>query len=535
MALTAYVQWRVGKDTGVAEVNGGGFDPSLTTNMLTDGAATSATGTAPVFTSASYSFVAGDVGAIIYIASGTNWTPGWYPIASVNAGAATLTASVDSLRGGALLANNTPLTASGCATTASPTGATWSIDYSALAAPFLAITDLDSTASTTVHSTAGGFHAAMVGNILRLASGTGTPTAGYYAITGFTDANNLVVDRASGTYTAGVAKIGGSHAGLINYASTGGGGLSAPAVATPLAAGHIVKIRGAGSENPSTVDYDTSAGYYTFPNGTVTGRISFLGINGRPLIGYSGILFYNQTYGRYHKLAAKQTAATYLTTGLVNSGKYAVVTDCIFDQNGNDSVQLKAGAFNCLFKNSGATTAGTAYVQIIDSSYCMVYGNVYENIRGGAISSNNSISIIQNNIIRACKGTSSMASILLADSSEGTDIIGNTIDGGAGDGIRITTTAAICNSTIMNNIISNHAGAGKYGINCTVGSTAQNDNTIAGIWDYNNLYGNTAARNNCSAGLHDIALDPQYTNTGTGDYSIGTNMKAVGFPNLFPG
>ena len=41
-----------------------------------------------------YSFVAGDVGSLLFIKSGTNWIPGWYPIASVLAGVATLNAAI---------------------------------------------------------------------------------------------------------------------------------------------------------------------------------------------------------------------------------------------------------------------------------------------------------------------------------------------------------------------------------------------------------------------------------------------------------
>jgi len=89
MALSATTIFEV--ETGGSDtLNGGAFDPGQTAGMLTDGAATSATGTAPVFTSASYNFVAGDVGAWIYIASGTNWIPGWYKISSVGSNAATL-------------------------------------------------------------------------------------------------------------------------------------------------------------------------------------------------------------------------------------------------------------------------------------------------------------------------------------------------------------------------------------------------------------------------------------------------------------
>ena len=75
MALSGYLIWEIRPGSG-SDNNGGGFDPSQTAGMLTDGAATSATGTAPVFTSASYNFVGGDVGAWVYIASGTNWIPG---------------------------------------------------------------------------------------------------------------------------------------------------------------------------------------------------------------------------------------------------------------------------------------------------------------------------------------------------------------------------------------------------------------------------------------------------------------------------
>jgi hypothetical protein len=117
----------------------------------TDGAATLATSSAPVFTSASYTFVAGDVGAFIYIKSGTNWTAGWYPIASVSGGAATLTASI----GAAVLDTNKGLnTAAGCATTASPTAATWGIDYSQSATSRLTFTDMVIGGTTTQFTSA---------------------------------------------------------------------------------------------------------------------------------------------------------------------------------------------------------------------------------------------------------------------------------------------------------------------------------------------------------------------------------------------
>jgi len=167
-ALSGSTIWEV--ETGGSDtLNGGAFDPSQTAGMNTDGAATSATGTAPVFTSASYNFVAGDVGAWIYIASGTNWTAGWYKISLVASNAATLNATI----GQAVLKAGTPTTAAGCATTASPTSATWTIDYSQQSSAQFAYTDLVSAGTgLTVSSVAHPFGKQQVGNSLVVTGGT---------------------------------------------------------------------------------------------------------------------------------------------------------------------------------------------------------------------------------------------------------------------------------------------------------------------------------------------------------------------------
>src|SRR3989304_3917857 len=83
-----------GSDT----TNGGWFDPGQTVGMATDGAATVANTASPVFASASYTFVAGDVGAYLYISPAATWIAGWYKIASVATGAATPSAAAG--RGG---------------------------------------------------------------------------------------------------------------------------------------------------------------------------------------------------------------------------------------------------------------------------------------------------------------------------------------------------------------------------------------------------------------------------------------------------
>lgn len=204
------------RTTGSDTANGGAFDPGQTAGMFTDGAATSATGNSAVFSSASYNFVAGDVGAWIYIASGTNWYPGWYQIASVASNVATLTSTsgsgvwASSTAGGTTLKRPiTMSTSSGVASVASPTGATWSIDYSQQSAAQFSYTDLASAgAGLTVSSATTPFAKQMVGNMLVVASGTNF-TAGNYVIASVAAGVATVVGAANITTGAGSVGVGG--------------------------------------------------------------------------------------------------------------------------------------------------------------------------------------------------------------------------------------------------------------------------------------------------------------------------------------
>ena len=217
MALSSSTIWEVqtgGSDTA----SGGAFDPSQTAGMFTDGAATVANTSAPVFTSASYNFVAGDAGAWLYIAAGTNWTAGWYKIASVASNAATLTATI----GLAVLKAGGLSTATGCATTASPTGATWTIDYSQQAAAQFTYTDLASAgAGLTVSSAAFPFAKQQVGNCIVITGGTNF-TAGRYVIASVAAGVATVVGAANITTGAGASGTGGQGGALASPGKAAG-------------------------------------------------------------------------------------------------------------------------------------------------------------------------------------------------------------------------------------------------------------------------------------------------------------------------
>lgn len=207
MALSLNTVFECNPSATAANANGGGFNPS-NTHFLTDGAATVATGNSPVFTSASYNFVAGDVGAWIYIKSGTNWNKTtYYQIASVATNAATLSAAI----GTANVVINTVYTtntAAGCGTSATLSGATWGIDYSRSTAAVYSNSVLTGTTTSCTDAT-NPFTTQMVGNLIHLSSGTGV-TVGWYEIVSVS-AGTATLDRSAGTsYSAVVASTGGA-------------------------------------------------------------------------------------------------------------------------------------------------------------------------------------------------------------------------------------------------------------------------------------------------------------------------------------
>lgn len=234
MALAAGVIYEFRSTATASNVNAGLFNPT-NINMITDGASTSANTSSPVFTSASYSFVAGDVGHWLYIKYNVaNWTAGWYKIASVSGGAATLSAGigqgVQAFPQAFAQTTFQPQTVAGISTLTSPTGATWAIDHSQVdTAPFSA-TDYVLATTTTITSVSKPFGVQMIGNHIHIISGTGF-TAGWYEITNVSGVT-ATLDRAAGTAasTGGVGNVGGglslgaaSDSTVLALGTAGGG------------------------------------------------------------------------------------------------------------------------------------------------------------------------------------------------------------------------------------------------------------------------------------------------------------------------
>lgn len=201
-------------ETGASDTaNGGTFDPS-NTNMATDLAATGGSAASPAVSSVSYTFVSSDIGAWLFLKSGTNWFPGWYKIVSV-----VVSPNSASLSAGASSAVSYPgygVNASvGIASVASPTAGTWTIDYSQQTTAAFAYTDLASAgAGLTVTSAAKPFGKNHVANGLQIASGTNF-TAGFYSVSSVSGTTATLVGAANsstGVASSGVGGLGGALA-----------------------------------------------------------------------------------------------------------------------------------------------------------------------------------------------------------------------------------------------------------------------------------------------------------------------------------
>lgn len=384
--------------------------------------------------------------------------------------------------------------------------------------------------STTLTSSTGGFTSAMIGNCIRISSGTNF-TAGYYFVVGYSNSNTVTLDRTPTGVLAGssgVGRLGGAFATIGSLAN--GGNATQPSITSPLAAGHTVNIRGAGSDNPGVADY-TQTGYYTYASGnTTSGRISFKGYNGRPLISCNGLCFYNTAVIFVSGLNFKLTAANSPTAGIINGTSSSITChNCQFDQNGNDIYGIVNGsAIKCTFLNSGSTSSGSYYAVSMGSYGNLVSGCYIEKWRGGGVLLNQ-MGTVHGNIINGTIGIG-VSVTTTGGVTYGHNITSNTIYNNSSDGIKVSATTGLCACHILSNIIYKNAG---YGINLTPTPTATNDLIFLVPPDYNCVSTNTSGNyNNLSAGTNDFTLDPQIDNFTT-SFTPGFSCWGKGFPQTF--
>ncbi len=191
-------------------VNGGGFNPARTmgNNDLACATATSAT---PTCTSAGDPFIASDDETILFIQSGGTYTANIFcRISDVTAGTATIDAAAGacSVLSTSVQGGWTTNSAAGIASTASPTGGVWGIDFSrSTAAKQNTTTATNTVGVITVGSLT--YRPAWVGNIVQIVAGT-SATVGWYEITASTLNVSFTLDRDPGGTTNISINLGGA-------------------------------------------------------------------------------------------------------------------------------------------------------------------------------------------------------------------------------------------------------------------------------------------------------------------------------------
>lgn len=527
-AIGAGTVWEGNASATASMVNGGGFN-TQNANFLTDLACTDGNTTTPDCTSASYTFVAGDSGDWLFVKSGVNWntsgagTSGggcFFQIDSVAGGAATVDAAIGGyvcIQSGTVVSIPSLWvagTVDGIATVASPTSGTFGVDYSQSTAAIATNTDLASTDGTTtpctITSALAPFGVQDVGNIVHITAGTNW-TVGWYEIVSVSVVT-ATLDRACGsaaTLSGGTFYVGGA----LSLNST----LDSEFI-NQVIAGQAVYLKNG--------SFTIGEAVTNSADGTSSAAIAYLGYNtlrgdnptstNRPTIvaGANSVIWSAADYYILNNLILTSSNANGLSIGL-NSLVLNVKSTNSSTGNG-----MQIGAGTVILNGEFSSASGTA-VSINGAGGKLIGSYIHDSTTCIALVANRTDTMTLFNVLDTCT-----TGISIGSSANAPIIMNNTIFGAetpAGTGISAASTQAT-GITLVGNII--------YGWTTGVSFNASSSSALS---EYNNFYNNTTNSSNITAGSTDLAVDPAFTDSSTADFSIGTALKAAGFPGLLPG
>lgn len=386
-------------------------------------------------------------------------------------------------------------------------------DYSQQNTAQLSLTDLVTTGVvTTLSSVTGGFTAAMVGNAIHIESGTNF-IPGFYFIVTFVTTNAVIIDRAAttGVGATGTGKVGGATKSFTAQTTT--------TLATSLVAGNIVWIKNEAwneavvlSANGATGSPILIDGYNITRNDNPTG--SNRPTNDRATAAGIGISITGTNY-MIKNIVVRRSGSNGMSTS-----QAVICINCKSDTNGGNGfgAAVAAGIYilrSCEANNNTVNGVGSTSEVYIGGSYC------HDNTAVGILSTLGARNYINFTISEANAGHG-----ISIQAGATIGIMNCTLDGNTGastDGLNVASP--LNGSVITNTIFSNN---GRYGANAVDGDSI--------YLDYNDYFGNgTTARNNIPIGPNDVALNPQYVNEAGRNFAIGTNLKALAYPGVFPG
>lgn len=374
----------------------------------------------------------------------------------------------------------------------------------------LACADGD-VATPTVTSATHNFVAADEGNIIHITAGAGW-TAGWYTITD-TAANGAILDRACGTDGA---KTGGTwyYGGAMSLNSTLDDDFF-----EQLVAGNIVYVK------YSATPYALGETVSVAASGTSDAPIKMLG--------------YNTTRGD-GETTTRPTIAKNLITWTI-PGAYWVIENFITTGAGSSGLSLSGNynrAQNVFSTNTSALadkngiSAGGSYCEIINCETVCALGNGISVSTSGVVMGNYvhdstiGISVIgANSKVMSNIVDTVITAGLSMSSLDGAFIAYNTFYCPSG----AKGTTGILGTSSINNIIVGNI------FNGWVTPITVDAADIMTVVDYNDYYGNTNVNSTTFEGTHNITTDPGFVDAPNGNFRVGTNMKALGFPGTFPG
>lgn len=283
-----------------------------------------------------------------------------------------------------------------------------------------------------------------------------------------------------------------------------------------ISQGNLV-IRGDSASTRRVIDQSANANIFSANNTNAiyvsVGNLKFTNTSGSPKTSSNGIEF---------SLGA-------------NAGRKWVVQNCIF---GDVTDTLYRGVYrlnaatpairfiDCEFVSCelrGLDLTGSS--EAVELLNCWVHDCVSDGVR---FNFGTTLVIDHGCIIEGNGGNGVVITGTISTLGLGIRITGSTIHGNTSDGIDLSAaTNPSPNLVITNNNITANGG---YGINDKATTEA-----LKGMLDFNNFgTGATAntsgAINNATPGDNDLNVDPSYGDAGDGNFEVGTNVKALGFP-----
>lgn len=529
------------------DANAGGFDPA-NANFATDGTVDTNTGNtaSPVFSSASYNFVTGDIGAWLFIKSGTNSIPGWYQIASVGSNKATLTASI----GSAPLYNpTTPYstinTAAGIATVGTPTGLTWGVDYSQQASAQIAYTDMvigSAGAGQMTYTSAGNpVGKNIIGNVLNVTGGTGftvqrvvvSSTSGTTATIVATGANTL----GTASSTGGTGNLGGSFAslgGTVNFPVAGNtiyvksGSYSITSASTNVANGCYTTSQAITIEGYNSVRTDMG----TAPVLTASGISTFTVVNFssndctvRNISVDCANLTAGKAFAWFRGTIEKCTGDNCKSGAFVGSTVTTHAIRC--KATGCSSTSPFSGGGVCVGCEAYANTV-TGFNTTVTCEDCLSYGNT-----GSA--SVHGFAMTNGTRLRRCVAYGNQGKGINANFISSGSIIDCIVEGNTDDGIDIasSTNVNVVNCGAYNNGTNlDNASASRPAIrNFIVATGSFFTNAASNDFSLNN----TASQGALARAAGILGAFPRGTTTGYLDIGAAQHQDAGGSSNPFGG